>query len=63
MSLFVAAAFARVNASAQAAGNKIDFADAAIAAIAAMHGFIVATRNERDFRGTDVEILNPCKAS
>lgn len=58
-----AVAFARVNATAQAAGNAIDFSDGAIAAIAATHGFIVATRNERDFRGTGVEILNPWKAS
>jgi toxin FitB len=53
-----AEAFARVTASAQAAGNRIDFADAAIAAIATMHGFMLATRNERDFKGTGVELLN-----
>jgi predicted nucleic acid-binding protein len=51
--------FGRINASAQAAGNPIDFADAAIAAIATTHGFILATRNERDFKGTGVELLNP----
>jgi toxin FitB len=51
--------FGRINASAQAAGNPIDFADAAIAAITATHGFILATRNERDFKGTGVELLNP----
>jgi toxin FitB len=54
-----AEAFAHVYASAQAAGNPIDFADAAIAAVAAAHGFILATRNERDFKGTGVELLNP----
>lgn len=54
-----AEAFARVTANAQAAGNPIDFADAAIAAIAAMQGFTLATRNERDFKGTGIEVLNP----
>lgn len=53
--------FARVNAAAQAAGNSIDFADGAIAAIATIHGFSVATRNERDFKGTGVSVINPWK--
>lgn len=52
-------AFARVLAGAQAAGNPISFADAAIAAIAAAHGFAVATRNVRDFKGTGVEVIDP----
>jgi len=51
--------FARVNARAQAAGNPISFADGAIAAIAAAHGFMVATRNVRDFKGTGVDLLDP----
>jgi toxin FitB len=54
-----AEAFARITAMAQAAGNLIDFADAAIAAIATVHGFMLATRNARDFKGTDLELLNP----
>jgi predicted nucleic acid-binding protein len=54
-----AAAFARVNARAQAAGNAIGFADAAIAAIAMAHDFMVATRNVRDFQGSGVETINP----
>ena len=57
-----AAAFARINASAMAAGNTIGFADGAIAAIASAHGFMVATRNVRDFKGTGVEVLNPWQA-
>jgi toxin FitB len=51
--------FARANARAQAAGNPISFADGAIAAIAAAHGFMLATRNERDFKGTGVKLINP----
>lgn len=51
--------FGRVNADACAVGNPIAFADCAIASIASAHGFILATRNVRDFKGTGVEIFNP----
>jgi hypothetical protein len=51
--------FAASMAGAQAQGNPVGFADCAIAAIAKTHGFIVATRNVRDFQGTGVELLNP----
>ena len=54
-----AEAFARVNAGALAAGNSIGFADAAIAAIALAHGFALATRNVRDFKGTGVVLVDP----
>ena len=54
-----AEAYARVVTATQAAGNPIDFADAAIAAIAIEHDFALATRNERDFRGAPVKLLNP----
>ncbi len=52
-------AFAGVQSSASAAGHRISFADGAIAAIAAAHGFAVATRNVRDFKGTGVELIDP----
>jgi toxin FitB len=45
--------------AANAVGNSIDFADAAIGAIAIEHNFILATRNARDFKGTSVKIENP----
>jgi hypothetical protein len=35
--------------------------DAMIAATAAVHGFIVATRDEKDFKHFGVEIINPFK--
>ena len=54
-----AAAFSKIVVAANAAGNDIDFADAAIAAISVANGFHLATRNVRDFRGVAVEILNP----
>lgn len=57
-----AVVFARLNASAKAAGNPISFADGAIAAIAIRHGFLLATRNIHDFRGTDVGLINPWDA-
>lgn len=37
--------------------------DGMIAATARVHGLIVATRNERDFRQFDVGIVNPFKAN
>jgi predicted nucleic acid-binding protein len=51
--------FALVSTQAQVAGNQMDFADAAIAAIASAHGFDVATRNVRDFRDTGVAVIDP----
>jgi predicted nucleic acid-binding protein len=37
--------------------------DGMIAATARVHGFIVATRNEHDFKQLDVRIFNPFTAS
>ncbi|MBC7794191.1 MAG: type II toxin-antitoxin system VapC family toxin [Clostridia bacterium] len=51
--------FATVNAAAQRKGNTMSFADCAIAAIALARGFMIATRNVRDFRYTGLKILNP----
>ena len=52
-------AFAKTNASAQAQGNPIGFADCAIAAIARANGFALATRNLRDFKGAGVSLIDP----
>ena len=52
-------AVAQVHSGAQAAGNPISFADAAIAAIACAHGYALATRNVRGFKGADVEVIDP----
>jgi predicted nucleic acid-binding protein len=54
-----AEAYAPVVPAANAAGNPIDFADAAIGAIATEHNYIRATRNMADFKGTSVKLLNP----
>jgi predicted nucleic acid-binding protein len=54
-----ARAFGRVVAGKQAAGNPIHFADGAIAAMAAMRGFMLATRNIRDYEGTGIKLIDP----
>ncbi len=54
-----AEAYAQVVPAANAAGNPIDFADAAIGAIAMEHDYLLATRNVADFKGTSVKLLNP----
>jgi toxin FitB len=54
-----AEAFARMDANARLAGNRITFADGAIAAIASANGFMLATRNVQDFKGTSIGIINP----
>lgn len=50
---------AHLHATARAAGRAIGFSDCAIAAIASAHGFAIATRNGRDFKGTGLQIMNP----
>jgi len=54
-----AEAYAQVVPAANAAGNPIDFAHAAIGAIAIEHNYMLATRNVADFKGTSVKLLNP----
>ncbi|MBB3193542.1 type II toxin-antitoxin system VapC family toxin [Roseateles terrae] len=60
--LDAANAFASIHASTTAAGRKMNFADAAIAAIAAARGMSVATRNVKDFDRAGVELINPWKS-
>jgi predicted nucleic acid-binding protein len=54
-----AQSFAACLAGAQAQGNPVGFADCAIAANAKNKGFIVATRNVRDFLGSGAQVVNP----
>ena len=54
-----AEAFARTHARSRAQGKPMGFADCAIAAIAAAHGFSVATRNARDFKESGVKVIDP----
>lgn len=47
---------------ARAAGRSISVADGQIAAIAAMHGFTVATRDTAPFLAAGVPVINPWDA-
>jgi predicted nucleic acid-binding protein len=51
--------YGRLVAGKERAGNAMDPMDAQIACIAASQGMALATRNERDFAGCGVRILNP----
>lgn len=57
-----AAVFAQINAKVQLRGTSISFADCAIAAIAQVNKFSVATSNLRDFKSTGVALFNPWDA-
>ena len=54
-----AIAFALLGSRAAAKGYSISVADCQIAAIAAVHGFTVATRDTAPFRAAGVPIVNP----
>ncbi|MFF3223202.1 type II toxin-antitoxin system VapC family toxin [Nocardia suismassiliense] len=57
--LGVAQAWGRIRARAEGVGHRVDAVDALIAATAEAHGLAVVTRNEKDFRGTGVQVLCP----
>jgi predicted nucleic acid-binding protein len=54
-----AAHYGELMARRRALGRPLSVPDGQIAAIARLHGFAVATRNERDFLDCGVEIVNP----
>ena len=54
-----AAAYATLIANARRRGYNISVADGQIAAIAAVHGFTVATRDVAPFQAAGVPVLNP----
>ncbi len=41
------------------AGRPLGMGDGLIAATASEHDLVVVTRNEKDFFGLDVEVVNP----
>jgi predicted nucleic acid-binding protein len=51
--------YGRISARRRKAGRPLKELDGQIAAIAASHGFAVATRNVADFEHCGIEIFNP----
>jgi predicted nucleic acid-binding protein len=55
--------YAKISARRRKAGRPVKELDGQIAAIAASHGFAVATRNVADFEHCGIEIINPWEAA
>lgn len=55
----VAAQWGRVVALRAAAGTPIGIMDAFVAATAVVRGFALVTRNDHDFRGLGLKLVNP----
>jgi toxin FitB len=53
---------AKLLARARAEGRKISFGDGQIAAIAATHGFTVATRDTTPFEAAGIPVINPWRS-
>jgi predicted nucleic acid-binding protein len=56
------AIYANLASARRQEGHPISFADAQIAAITLSRGGRLATRNDRDFAGGGIEIVNPWDA-
>ena len=50
---------ATFRAQARRSGRTLDLGDSLISATAAVHGLIIATRNVKDFKGLDIQVINP----
>lgn len=57
--LDAAAEFGERVSAARALGHQVSTADAQIAAIAAAHGFVVASRDTEPFRALGVDVIDP----
>jgi len=55
-------AYAELRARARSVGQAIGTADAYIAAVAAAHGFAVATRDASPFQAAGLSVINPWEA-
>jgi len=55
----VAMIWGQLRARCEAKGIRLPAIDSQIAATAKRHSLVVATRNERDFVGTGVKVVNP----
>lgn len=58
-----AVAYAGIVIRRDRAGTPIDGFDAQIAAICRVHGAALATRNVKDFSGTEIDIIDPWQKS
>lgn len=58
--LAAASIYAELVAQRERAGRPIAMADAQIAAICLTHGASLVTRNEKDFEGLGLVVINPC---
>jgi toxin FitB len=54
--------FGQILAAARAGGRPVDAGDAQIAAVAELHGMMIATRNVADFANLGVAVVNPWDA-
>jgi len=54
-----ARSYADIAATREAAGRPIDVPDGQIAGICRFHAAVLATRNERDFAATGIDVVNP----
>lgn len=61
--LATVATWGRVRSLAERHGNNSDSLDTLLAAVALHHDLILVTRNEKDFSGTTVPIVNPWSAA
>lgn len=52
-------AYARIRSTARSTGKAIGVTDAFIAAIAAHHGFTIATRDISPFKAASIPVINP----
>lgn len=59
VSLAIAERWAMLSALRSQAGRPLGMGDGLIAATASEHDLVVVTRNEKDFFGLDVEVVNP----
>ena len=57
----VARAWGELEDDARRTGRALEMSDGLLIATAAVHDLIVVTRNERDFLGRGVDIVNPWK--
>lgn len=57
--LAAASVYAELLASRERAGQSLAMADAQIASVCLVHGAVLATRNEKDFVGLGLTIVNP----